>query len=130
MTTDNAEQPTKAFKTPRDVKWRPLDAQTDDEDQQRQTRHNQEELHNMLLGSLQMQHVVVLAGSGCSLAASGPSMTDLWNAVVGEPQTEDATKVAATVGHDINNKNIEALLSRIEASLQLKENEVLRKVSE
>jgi hypothetical protein len=68
-----------------------------------------------------MQHLVVLAGSGCSLSAGGPSMGDLWDVAVGKPPTANAQKAAATVGHDIAKGNIEALLSRIEASLQLKE---------
>lgn len=124
MTTHNEEQPIKAFKIPREVEWQPLDAKPGEEDQQRQVR---QELHNMLLGSLQMQHVVVLAGSGCSLTAGAPSMSDLWNVVVGDPVTAEATAAAATVNHDINIKNIEALLSRIEASLQLNEEVALRK---
>ncbi|MCW5199752.1 hypothetical protein VU05_03455, partial [Desulfobulbus sp. F1] len=39
-----------------------------------------EELKNFLLSSLQMQHVVVLAGSGTSLGpTNGPSMWTLWD---------------------------------------------------
>src|SRR5690625_4161797 len=127
MTTHNEEKPINAFKAPREVEWRPLDAKPDHDDQQSRARNNQEELHNMLLGSLHMQHVVVLAGSGCSLAPGAPSMSDLWDAAVGKPVTEKAKTAATTVNHDINIKNIEALLSRIEASLQLNEEEALRK---
>jgi hypothetical protein len=126
MTTNNAEQPVKAFKTPRDEEWRSLEAKPDDEDQRKRAKNNQEDLHNMLLGSLQMEHVVVLAGSGCSLTAGAPSMSDLWDAAVGEPATNEATAAAKTVNHDLTIKNIEALLSRIEASLQLNEQEALR----
>ena len=45
-------------------------------------------LHQMLLSSLQMEHVMVLAGSGCSLGVTGknelaaPGMKDLWAAVI------------------------------------------------
>src|SRR5690606_27002600 len=126
MTTHDEDKRIKAFKAPREVEWRPLEAKSDDDDQQRRARNNQDELHNMLLGSLQMQHVVVLAGSGCSLTAGAPSMSDLWNVVVGDPATAEATAAAATGNHGIKIKNIEALLSRIEASLQLNEQEVLR----
>lgn len=126
MTTTTTEQPVKAFRAPRDTEWRTLDPNADDDDQQRRVRNNQDELHNTLLGSLQMQHVVVLAGSGCSLAASGPSMSDLWDAAVGEPAASNAEAAASMVSHDIETKNIEALLSRIEASLQLNEQEQLR----
>lgn len=40
-----------------------------------------EELKTFLLSSLQMQHVVVLAGSGTSLGSTtkGPSMWSLWD---------------------------------------------------
>lgn len=126
MTTHNKEKPIKAFKAPREVEWRLLETKFDDGDQQRRARNNQEELRNMLLGSLQMQHVVVLAGSGCSLTAGAPSMSDLWDAVVGKPATEKAKTAATTVNHDITTENIEALLSRIEASLQLNEEVALR----
>jgi hypothetical protein len=123
MTTNDTKQPVKAlFRPPRDTEWRPLHANTEDEDQKKRAKNNLEELHNTLLSSLQMQHLVVLAGSGCSLSAGGPSMSDLWNAAVGEPATAEAQNVATTVSHDLlNNKNIEMLLSRIEASLQLNE---------
>jgi hypothetical protein len=78
------------------------------------------ELKNTLLQSLQMQHLVVLAGSGCSLHADGPSMGDLWKAVVCEPPSDNAKKVATSANYDIEKKNIEALLSQIEAAQTLK----------
>lgn len=126
MNIDNAEQTIKTFKAPRDAEWRPLEALPDDKDQQKQAKNNQEVLHDMLLSSLQMQHVVVLAGSGCSLSAGAPSMPSLWDAAVGEPATELAKKVAEMVNHGLATKNIETLLSRIEASLQLNEKQELR----
>lgn len=92
-----------------------------------------EELKNFLLSSLQMQHVVVLAGSGTSLGpiTKGPSMWTLWDYCVNaNPGTEDATRTAsstaanviAEVGYDTaaEKENIEALLSRCEAYLQVK----------
>lgn len=125
MTTNDANQkPTLAFKGPRDSEWKPLDSNTDN-GEQKVVKLNRDELHNTLLGSLQMQHLVVLAGSGCSLSANGPSMPALWDAAVGDPASDAAKKAAEMVGHDISNKNIEALLSRIEASLQLNENKQL-----
>ena len=128
MTTNNISQkPAMSFKAPRDVEFRPLEADATDTDQQKYAKSNRDELHNALLGSLQMQHLAVLAGSGCSLTANGPSMSDLWNAAVGDPATTIAQKSAEKVSHDINDKNIEALLSRIDASLQLNEGPQLRK---
>ncbi|CAH1905365.1 SIR2_2 domain-containing protein [Candidatus Nitrotoga sp. HW29] len=93
-----------------------------------------EELKTLLLSSLQMQHVVVVAGSGTSLGpvTKGPSMWALWDYCVnsnpgtgGEARTvaQAAAKVIAEVGYDveIEKENIEALLSRCEAFLQVKE---------
>ena len=92
-----------------------------------------EELKTMLLSSLQMQHVVVLAGSGTSLGpvTQGPSMWTLWDFCVNSnPGTGDdireisevAEEVIAAVGYDfsVDKENIEALLSRCEAFLQVK----------
>jgi len=115
-----------SFKTPRGQEWQPLTSASDDEDSARQASRNKEELHGTLLASLQMQHLVVLSGSGCSLGAGGPSMTDLWNEVTGgNTPTDDAKNAATAVGHDISTNNVEALLSRIEASLQLKSDTAL-----
>lgn len=91
-----------------------------------------EELKNSLLSSLQMQHVVVLAGSGTSLGPTkGPSMWTLWDYCVNaNPGTgaakrtvlPEAKKVIKDIGYDIaaEKENIEALLSRCEAYLQVK----------
>lgn len=128
MTTNITSQiPPLAFKAPRDFEWRPLEADVDKADQKKSAKSNRDELHNALLSALQMQHLVVLAGSGCSLTAKGPAMSDLWDAAVGDPATTDAQSAATAVSHDINNRNIEALLSRIEASLQLNEDPQLWK---
>lgn len=90
-----------------------------------------EELKNFLLSSLQMQHVVVLAGSGTSLGpvTKGPSMWTLWDYCVNaNPGTAAArtvapaaAKVIAEVRYDVavEKENIEALLSRCEAYLQV-----------
>lgn len=93
-----------------------------------------DELKGVLLSSLQMQHVVVLAGSGTSLGpvTKGPSMWALWDYCVNSnPGTGDAArkksdaadKVIKGIGYDIavEKENIEALLSRCEAFLQVKD---------
>jgi hypothetical protein len=92
----------------------------------------QEELKQVLLTSLQMQHVVVLAGSGTSLGPTtkGPSMWDLWDhAVNSNPgtgneartTTDKATAVITMVDYKPSKgkENIEELLSRCEAYLQV-----------
>lgn len=103
-----------AFLAPGTVAWRKLVAENGaDKDKQAK-----DELKNVLLASLQMQHLVVLAGSGCSQSAGGPSMQDLWNGAVGAVP-DSATRTAKLVNHDLKDQNIEAFLSRAEAFLQV-----------
>lgn len=122
MTVPESKTIIPAFKAPGVADWRPLDVSAEGTDSQREeARRSKDELKNMLLASLQMQHLVVLAGSGCSLSAGGPSMQDLWNGAVGAPPTDAAKATAAMVHHDLKIPNIEAFLSRIEAFLQVNE---------
>ena len=82
-----------------------------------------EKLKAALLSSLQMQNVVVFAGSGTSLGVTGgPSMRDLWESCV--MSSDDRTRVLSaaqsvidTVGYDqlADDDNIETLLSRCDA---------------
>lgn len=75
-------------------------------------------LKSTLLQSLQMQHLIVLAGSGCSYYAGGPKMSALWDMIIGEKPSDDAKNTAKTVHYDLDNeKNIEKFLSQIEAFL-------------
>jgi len=118
MTAPEKTKRTSAFRAPSTVDRRELVAESAaDKDKQEQARRAKDELKNVLLASLQMQHVVVLAGSGCSQSAGGPSMQDLWNGAVGEVPTAD--KTALKVNHDLEEQNIEAFLSRVEAYLQV-----------
>lgn len=92
-----------------------------------------EELKAFLLASLQMQHVVVLAGSGTSLGnvTRGPSMWTLWDHCVHtNPGATSGTSIISPlaqlvideIGYDASadKQNIEALLSRCDAFLQVK----------
>ncbi len=118
-------KPDPFLRSPGSAEWRPLEAQPTAGNDEREASEaeasvNSDKLKNMLLGALQMQHLVVLAGSGCSLAVGGPSMGALWNAVVGSPLDEQAKTVAASVGYDLDpedNHDIEQFLSWIEAFL-------------
>lgn len=96
-------------------------------------RTAKEELKALLLSSLQMQHVVALAGSGTSLGpvTNGPSMWVLWDYCVnsnpgtGEAErtiSDAAAKVIEEIGYDVtvDKESIEALLSRCESFLQVK----------
>lgn len=120
MTSPEGKTVATAFRAPGAVDWRELVAVNPSaNDKQEETRKAQEQLKNVLLASLQMQNLVVLAGSGCSQSAGGPSMQDLWNGAVGEEPTGAAKATAKKVNHNLNHQNIEAFLSRVEAFLQV-----------
>lgn len=111
MTDENV-----AFKSPNGSPWKQLDAQ-----------EHKQELYTALLNSLQMQHLVVLAGSGCSLGrVGGPSMSDLWKKVVDENDPKVVARVIKQVEHN-SGENIESLLSRVEAYLSLKTDKFVEK---
>lgn len=94
-----------------------------------------EELKSVLLSSLQMQHVVALAGSGTSLGSiNGPSMWTLWDHCVNSnpdtgkdrrTPTVHAQAVVDEIGFEVSveRENIEALLSRCDAYLQIKKSD-------
>ena len=123
MTDDKKNTTVSSLKSPGRAEWRLLQAQLATDEDERKAKEQQasecrDELKNMLLGALQMQHLVVLAGSGCSLAVDGPSMGDLWNAAIGSPPGDAAKAVAEAVGFDLEpkaNHDIEVFLSWIEA---------------
>ncbi len=128
MTTSEPKTVTSSFRAPGVGDWRELVAgNADDKDQQEQeqARKAKDELKQMLLASLKMEHLVVLAGSGCSQSAGGPSMQDLWMDAVEEKPTVGATETAGKVNHDLNDLNIEAFLSRVEAFLQVNQDQVV-----
>ncbi|MCE9529705.1 MAG: SIR2 family protein, partial [Planctomycetes bacterium] len=110
------------------------------EEENRRAAAAKRSLHDQLLASLQMQHVIVLAGSGTSLGPTvgGPSMWTLWDYCVNSnPNSGDATRTKTaqaqkviddvaydqTVANEKNKANIEALLSQCDAFLQYKPNE-------
>lgn len=113
-----------SFRPPRSTRWQPEgDTELFAEGVGGESGSAAERLRQVLLSSLQMQHVVVLAGSGCSIGAGGPSMYDLWVATVGDEPSEHAARIAARAHHDIDDKDLELFLSRIEALLQIEEDE-------
>ena len=115
---------TSAMRTPGTMEWRELGpVEEPDEVKRQELKKAQEELKNVLLASLQMQNLVVLAGSGCSLAADGPSMHDLWIGAVGDEPTGEAVETARKVNHDLENRNIEGFLSRVEAFVQINQDD-------
>jgi hypothetical protein len=78
-----------------------------------------ERLRAFLLTSLQMQHLSVLAGSGTSFAVGGPSMDELWTACVRNNTATAAVLKRLRYGTDPDERNIEELLSRCDAHLQV-----------
>ena len=128
MTAPEQRTVATAFRAPGAVDWRELTVENAaDKDKQEDARKARDELKSVLLASLQMQHLVVLAGSGCSRSAGGPSMQDLWNGAVGEKPTDGATRTAGKVNHDLKDNNIEAFLSRVEAFLQVSQDDGVSK---
>lgn len=122
MTEQKKGKTRPAFRAPGTTEWCGLFADGEsDKERQDEVHKARDELKNMLLASLQMQHLVALAGLGCSLSAGGPSMQDLWNGAVGEKPTDEAKATADKVNHKLKDANIEAFLSRIEAFLQVNE---------
>lgn len=112
------------FKSPVSDEWRALPFDGQDKEQERATKAARDTLKETMLTSLQMQHIVVLAGSGTSLGpVGGPSMKDLWDAAIGKPPSTEATKTAKKINYDLKTltPNIEEFLSKSEAFLQVKD---------
>lgn len=100
------------FKAPASDEWRALLADGQDKDQLEKAKTASETLKETLLASLQMQHIVVLAGSGTSLGpVGGPSMRDLWDAAIGKPPSKDAAQTAKKINYDLKTPtpNIEGI---------------------
>lgn len=97
--------------------WEQVDPLAASEDEERRA------LREFLLASLQMQNLTVLTGSGTSLNADGPTMNKLWEACTTDPEhrTEFADVVQLCYRDVSPEPNIEDLLSRCDAVLQLGE---------
>lgn len=78
-----------------------------------------ERLSAFLLTSLQMQHLSVLAGSGTSFAVGGPTMDHLWTQCVPDNKATAAVLKRLRYGLLAGERNIEELLSRCDAHLQV-----------
>jgi len=114
--------PTEAskFKAPSTDGWRALAAaDSADTKKQDEAKAARDSLKETLLTSLQMQHVIVLAGSGTSMTVGGPSMKGLWDAVVGTTPIEAAVSTAKAITYNLAVENIEEFLSKAEAWVQV-----------
>src|SRR5690348_14620247 len=101
MPTPETSATISSIKSPASRSWSRLTAPAGCEEAvEKEAQKNREVLSSALLSSLQMQHLIALVGSGCSKAADGPTMLDLWGKVVGAPPTEAAKTVAGKIRHD------------------------------
>jgi len=120
MTESSTSTEQLRFKAPASDEWRALLVDSQDKDQQEKAKVARDSLKETLLVSLQMQHIVVLAGSGTSLdPVGGPSMENLWDAAIGKPPNKAATDTARKIHYDLTTPNIEEFLSKSEAYLQV-----------
>jgi hypothetical protein len=95
--------------------WRPLKADGDEESKKAAEQTGQmlrERLGSLLLS----QNLLLLVGSGASVAVGGPSMPALWDEAA-ESQKAVFAEVCEAVGHPQAKKDIEALLSRCQGAL-------------
>ena len=81
---------------------------------QHEPGENGDRLRDHLRTSLQMQHLLVLCGSGTSIEAGGPSMPALWTSAQALAKFADACNAVSHSG-----QNIEEFLSRCDAFLEL-----------
>ena len=103
--------------------WKNLSPSADNgDDESQEVSRSREDFSAFLLSSMQMQNLLVLAGSGTSLNAGGPRMSDLWGACVGAgSDLADEVLTKVRYGKESNEDNIEELLSRCDALLQFDE---------
>jgi hypothetical protein len=130
------------FFTPIDRDWRCLEEsclpdELKNEHGKGQVKANNDSLREMLSSALQMPNLIVLAGSGTSLGAGGPRMWDLWDHAINKnpglpdneqrDQTDEARAIIDKIRFDAREgkegENIEALLSRCEAWLQINDSD-------
>lgn len=95
--------------------WRPLKSEGSEEEKKAADKTQQ--ILNERLGSLLLsQNLLLLFGSGASVAVGGPSMSALWEEAV-DSQKSVFAEICGLVGHPEEKKDIEALLSRCQGAL-------------
>jgi hypothetical protein len=96
--------------------WRPLKADGDDESKKAAAEQTSQMLRERLGNLLLSQNLLLLVGSGASVAVGGPSMPALWDEAA-ESQKVVFAEVCDAVSHSKDKKDIEALLSRCQGAL-------------
>lgn len=120
------------FLLPRNEEWESLKAKSEDDTDKSKAKTNRETLNQHLLSAMQMQNLVVLAGSGTSLGKpKGPSMRNLWEICTKDKTdyTDNAKSIFRLTGYDCsddNKVNIEEFLSLCEACLTITNNSDIR----
>lgn len=120
------------FLLPKSEEWESLKTTSAEESEKSKANQNQEKLNQQLLSAMQMQNLVVLAGSGTSLGKpNGPSMKDLWDKCTksNNEYTDAAKVVFKQTDYDISSEakvNIEEFLSLCEAHLTIKEDTAIK----
>jgi len=95
--------------------WRAL--KPDDSDESKKAAEQANQMLQERLGSLLLsQNLLLLFGSGASVAVGGPSMQALWDDAADSQKTVFA-EICDAVGHPKDKKDIEALLSRCQGAL-------------
>jgi hypothetical protein len=108
--------------------WRPLKPDTSDESKKAAEQANQ--MLKERLGSLLLtQNLLLLFGSGASVAVGGPSMQALWDDAA-DSQKAVFAEICDAVGHPKEKKDIEALLSRCQGSQAFLEKAKAAKIKE
>lgn len=133
---DSVAKKIRKFFTSVEQDWRYLDksslSETEEGQKEQDVKLNNDALREMLLSALQMPNLVVLSGSGTSLGnVGGPSMWNLWDYAINEnagesrTQTTEAQSIIKKISFDAQQEkeNIEALLSRCEAWLQINQDD-------
>ena len=94
--------------------WRPLESDASDESK-KASEHANQMLKERLGSVLLAQNLLLLFGSGASVAVGGPSMQSLWTEAV-DSQKSIFEEICDAVGHPKGKKDIEALLSRCQGA--------------
>jgi hypothetical protein len=95
--------------------WRPL--RPDDSDESKKAAEQANQMLKERMGSLLLsQNLLLLFGSGASVAVGGPSMQALWDEAA-DSQKAVFAEICDAVGHPKDKKDIEALLSRCQGAL-------------
>jgi hypothetical protein len=107
------------FRLPGATKWEEYGLTASHDDHDTSVTAARERLSSFLTSSLQMQHLLVLAGSGTSFGVEGPKMAELWEKCIGASPSDEVKRIlkALSYGTAREERDVEELLSRCDAFL-------------